>query len=186
MFFLVVFLFFNETATTKCETYLHPLSLHDSLPFSALGVDDAVVYRLCRSDQLERLQQAAHAELVVGWHEHVGGEALVLRAVLLDHARGTYRQIILGQCADRIGPCFENADGLHPCAERTVEVLVDADECILHLRECVLAGVFDQRQVLGLAALGFKATQRAERKKDRKSNRLNSSHSCASRMPPSA
>src|SRR3546814_13535487 len=64
---------------------------------AALGVDDAVVYRLCRADQLERLQQAAHAALVVGWHEHVGGEALVLRAVLLDHARGTYRQIILGQ-----------------------------------------------------------------------------------------
>src|SRR3546814_1597642 len=85
---------------------------------AALGVDDAVVYRLCRADQLERLQQAAHAELVVGWHEHVGGEALVLRAVLLDHARGTYRQIILGQCADRIGPCFENPDGLPPCADR--------------------------------------------------------------------
>src|SRR3546814_19424945 len=37
-FYRMLFLFFNDTATTEIYTYIHTLSLHDALPLSPWGL----------------------------------------------------------------------------------------------------------------------------------------------------
>ncbi len=75
------------------------------------------------------------------------------------------RQVIARQCADRI-QAQQSTNRMCASVSRrsgASKFCVDALERLLHLGQRVLAGVVHQRQVLGSAAFGLEAAQRAEK-----------------------